>query len=128
MYLSVWWCAPIITSDTVLMFTNHNLWRNISSFIFICFFLISMYLSVWWSAPIITSDTVLSCTDSLCQNGGTCKETEGPSSYVCACPEGFRGQQCGKTSLKLNSAQKYNRFCEKKYAYTNSLRNRLQFL
>ncbi|KAL0979265.1 hypothetical protein UPYG_G00182950 [Umbra pygmaea] len=37
---------------------------------------------------------VITCYQSLCYNGGTCKEAVYSSDYLCQCPAGFTGAQC----------------------------------
>ena len=42
--------------------------------------------------------TVNSCTDTPCQNGGTCTVT-GDNSYVCECLDGFQGNNCDTSKI-----------------------------
>ena len=37
--------------------------------------------------------TVNPCTSLPCKNGGTCNVT-GDDTYLCKCPDGFKGENC----------------------------------
>ncbi len=56
----------------------------------------------------LISTAELSCSDTLCENGGTCTEVDGPPGYKCICSGGYAGQNCetfGKSSLSTVTFQ-----------------------
>ena len=45
---------------------------------------------------------VLACSSDPCQNGATCFDSNGGSSYVCLCPAGFEGTNCENGTFFIN--------------------------
>ena len=44
---------------------------------------------------VFASTETLPCASNPCQNGATCFDHNGGSGYVCLCPTGFEGTNCG---------------------------------
>ncbi len=65
----------------------------------------------------------LACSDTLCENGGTCTEVDGSPGYMCTCCAGFTGQNCedGKLTFQNQYIRNINLTCELRYMCTCTL-------
>ncbi len=45
------------------------------------------------------SDLTRTCTSNPCQNGGTCYDYGDSPGFICSCPLGFEGFDCGSPGV-----------------------------